>query len=90
MAALAQRDRTTFFEALRRADQAPAMATRSVKAIDSFVRMMDDLAQLNQDEKPSVVLEAVLEQSGMMERCASPRIFRTSPARTTSASWSPW
>lgn len=67
VAALAQRDRTTFFEALRRADQAPAMATRSVKAIDSFVRMMDDLAQLNQDEKPSVVLEAVLEQSGMME-----------------------
>ncbi len=67
VAALAQRDRTTFFEALRRADQAPAMATRSVKAIDSFVRMMDDLTQLNQDEKPSVVLEAVLEQSGMME-----------------------
>ena len=67
VAALAQRDRTTFFEALRRAEQAPAMATRSLKAINSFVRMMDDLIQLNQDEKPSVVLEAVLEQSGMME-----------------------
>ncbi|GGE74133.1 DNA helicase PcrA [Nesterenkonia cremea] len=67
VAALAQRDRTTFFEALRRAEEAPAMATRSLKAINSFVRMMDDLAQLNQDEKPSVVLEAVLEQSGMME-----------------------
>ena len=67
VAALAQRDRTTFFEALRRAEAAPAMATRSLKAINSFTRMMDDLTQLNQDEKPSVVLEAVLEQSGMME-----------------------
>ncbi|MDZ5079010.1 UvrD-helicase domain-containing protein [Nesterenkonia sp. HG001] len=66
-AALAQRDRTTFFEALRRAEEAPAMATRSLKAIASFVRMMDDLASLRDSEKPSVVLEAVLEQTGMLE-----------------------
>ncbi|GAA3059532.1 MULTISPECIES: UvrD-helicase domain-containing protein [Actinomycetes] len=67
VAALAQRDRTTFFEALRRAEEAPAMATRSLKAVDSFVRMMDDLASLLEAEKPSVVLEAVLEQTGMLE-----------------------
>ncbi|GAA3278931.1 UvrD-helicase domain-containing protein [Nesterenkonia halobia] len=67
VAALAQRDRTTFLEALRRADEAPGMATRSVKAVTSFVRMMDDLAALAEGEKPSVVLEAVLEQTGMME-----------------------
>ncbi|GAA1818164.1 UvrD-helicase domain-containing protein [Nesterenkonia flava] len=67
VAALAARDRTTFFEALRRADQAPGIAARSVKAIDSFVRMMDDVASLAATEKPSVVLEAVLEQSGMMQ-----------------------
>ena len=67
VAALAARERTTFFEALRRADEAPAIATRSVKAIESFVRMMDDVAALAADQKPSVVLEAVLEQSGMMQ-----------------------
>ncbi|GAA1166802.1 ATP-dependent helicase [Nesterenkonia sandarakina] len=67
VATLATRDRTTFLEALRRADQAPGIATRSLKAIASFVRMIDDLIQLNQDGRPSVVLEAVLEQSGMLE-----------------------
>ncbi|WP_261624963.1 UvrD-helicase domain-containing protein [Nesterenkonia marinintestina] len=67
VAALAQRDRTTFFEALRRADEAPAMAARSAKAVASFVRMMDDLIALNEDESPAVVLEAVLEQTGMLE-----------------------
>lgn len=66
VAALASRDRTTFFEALRRADQAPGIAARSIKAVESFVRMMDDVAALNSTEQPSVVLEAVLEQSGMM------------------------
>ena len=67
IAALAARDRTTFFEALRRAEEAPAMAARSVKAIERFVRMMDDLAQVAESEIPSVVLEAVLEQTGMLE-----------------------
>ncbi|WP_300343624.1 DNA helicase PcrA [Nesterenkonia sp.] len=66
VAALASRDRISFFEALRRAEEAPAIAARSVKAIGSFVRMMDDVAALAASEQPSVVLEAVLEQSGMM------------------------
>ncbi|MDR8019653.1 UvrD-helicase domain-containing protein [Nesterenkonia aerolata] len=67
VAALAQRERTTFFEALRRAEDAPAMAARSAKAVAAFVRMMDDLIALNEDESPAVVLEAVLEQTGMLE-----------------------
>ena len=66
VAALASRDRTTFFEALRRAEEAPGIATRSLKSIGSLVRMMDDVAALGASEAPSVVLEAVLEQSGMM------------------------
>ena len=66
VAVLAARDRTTFFEALRAAEEAPGIATRSLKAIASFVRMMDDVAALASTESPSVVLEAVLEQSGMM------------------------
>ncbi len=67
VAALATRDRSTFFEALRRADEAPGMAARSVKAVNSFVRMMDDLIQTAEDATPSVVLESALEQSGMLE-----------------------
>src|SRR5699024_1338836 len=66
VATLASRDRTTFLEALRRAEEAPGIATRSLKSIGSFVRMMDDVAALSTSEPPSVVLEAVLEQSGMM------------------------
>lgn len=66
VAQLASRDQTTFFEALRRAEEAPGIAARSAKAIGSFVRMMDDVAALASTENPSVVLEAVLEQSGMM------------------------
>lgn len=65
VAQLAARDRTTFFEALRRAEST-GLGSRALKSIDSFVRMMDDVAALAADEQPSVVLEAVLEQSGMM------------------------
>jgi len=67
VATLATRERITFLEALRKAESAPGIATRSLKAVASFVRMIDDLIQLNQDAKPSVVLEATLEQSGMLE-----------------------
>ncbi|WP_120003246.1 DNA helicase PcrA [Nesterenkonia muleiensis] len=70
IAQLASRDRTTFFEALRRAVShdggETGLGSRAVKAIGSFVRMMDDVASLADSERPSVVLEAVLEQSGMM------------------------
>jgi DNA helicase II / ATP-dependent DNA helicase PcrA len=65
ISALAARDRTTFFEALRRAEDT-GLGSRAVKSIGSFVRMMDDVASLAATEKPSVVLEAALEQSGMM------------------------
>ena len=70
IAELAARDRTTFFEALRRAVShdggETGLGSRAVKAVGSFVRMMDDVAALAEADKPSVVLEAVLEQSGMM------------------------
>lgn len=65
VAALAARDRIPFFEALRRVEDT-GLGPRAVKSIDSFVRMMDDVASLATTEKPSVVLEAALEQSGMM------------------------
>ncbi|MGO1884759.1 MAG: UvrD-helicase domain-containing protein [Citricoccus sp.] len=66
VAALQDRNRSTFFEALRQAEQAPAMASRSLKAVNGFVQMMEDLAQVAATSSAATVLEAVLEQTGML------------------------
>ena len=66
VAAWAERNRIPFFDALRDAEHAPGMATRSLKAVQGFVQMMDDLAQVAEGAGPATVLEAVLEQSGML------------------------
>jgi DNA helicase-2/ATP-dependent DNA helicase PcrA len=67
VAALQARNRSTFFDALRQAEQAPAMATRSLKAVNGFVQMMEDLGQVAATSGAATVLEAVLEQTGMLE-----------------------
>lgn len=66
VAALAQRERTSFMEAARRADQAPGMATRSVNAVLGFVKMLDDLAEVAAGSGAAAALEAVLEQTGYL------------------------
>ncbi|MFK0004117.1 DNA helicase PcrA [Paenarthrobacter sp. NPDC090522] len=66
VAALAERDRTSFMDAARRADQAPAMATRSVNAVLGFVKLLDDLAEVASGSGASAALEAVLEQTGYL------------------------
>ena len=66
VAAWAERNRIPFFDALRDAEHAPGMAARSLKAVQGFVQMMDDLAQVAEGAGPATVLEAVLEQSGML------------------------
>ncbi|WP_323960325.1 DNA helicase PcrA [Arthrobacter sp. JZ12] len=66
IAALAERDRVSFMEALRRADEAPGMATRSVNAVTSFVKLIDDLAEVAAGSGASAALEAVLEQTGYL------------------------
>ncbi|KAA9394697.1 DNA helicase PcrA [Kocuria coralli] len=67
VSALAERDRLSFMAALRRADDAPGMATRSVKAVRAFVQLIDDLSTVAEGNGPAAVLEAVLEQSGYLE-----------------------
>ena len=63
--ALAQRDRGTFFQALRHAADAPGIATRSVNAIEGFVELTDELRQLVTDGVgPAAVLEATLDRTG--------------------------
>jgi DNA helicase-2/ATP-dependent DNA helicase PcrA len=69
--ALAQRERITFWQALRRAADAPGIAARSVKAIEAFVSLTDELrALVENDADPVTVLEAVLERTGYMAELA--------------------
>ena len=67
IAALAERDRITFWEALTRAAEAPGLATRSLKNIEAFVAMVQELqSMVEADERPDVILESVLERSGYL------------------------
>ncbi|MBG6085250.1 DNA helicase PcrA [Zhihengliuella flava] len=67
VAALAERERTTFMEALRRADEAPGIATRSLKNVQAFVKLVDDLSVVAEGSGAAEALEAVLEQTGYLE-----------------------
>ncbi|GAA1361318.1 DNA helicase PcrA [Arthrobacter rhombi] len=67
IAALGQKERIAFTAALRRADEAPGLATRSAKAIAGFVKIIDDLAVVAQGSGAAAALEAVLEQTGYLE-----------------------
>jgi DNA helicase-2/ATP-dependent DNA helicase PcrA len=65
--ALAQREGLTFWEALRRADEAPGIATRSVTCIRGFVEMVEELqSMVEAGERADVILEQVLTRSGYL------------------------
>ncbi|HET7388583.1 MAG TPA: DNA helicase PcrA [Nocardioidaceae bacterium] len=70
--ALAQRERISFFEALRRAEEAPGIATRSVTCIRGFVDIVEELqSMVDAGERADVVLEEVLARSGYLETLES-------------------
>ena len=63
----ADRERITFWEALQRAGEAPGLATRSQTNIEAFVAMVTELQQIvAAGERPDVILETVLDRSGML------------------------
>jgi len=65
--ALARRDGLTFWEALRRADDAPGIASRSANAIRGFVALVEEAQQLvAAGERVDVVLEHILATSGYL------------------------
>ncbi|HET6561487.1 MAG TPA: DNA helicase PcrA [Marmoricola sp.] len=65
--AMARRDGTTFWEALRRADEAPGIATRSVTMIRQFVAVAEELmAMVGAGQRADVVLEQTLARSGYL------------------------
>ena len=64
---LATRDRLTFWEALQRAEDAPGIASRSLKCIKVFVDMVEELqSMVDAGERADVVLEQVLARSGYL------------------------
>ncbi|HEX5772615.1 MAG TPA: DNA helicase PcrA [Nocardioidaceae bacterium] len=66
--ALASRDRIGFWEALRKAEDAPGIASRSLNAIRSFVEMIEELQSMaDAGERPDVVLEQVLARTGYLK-----------------------
>jgi DNA helicase II / ATP-dependent DNA helicase PcrA len=66
--ALAQRDRITFWDALRRAEDAPGIASRSLNCIRSFVELVEELqSMVDAGERADVVLEEVLSRTGYLK-----------------------
>ncbi|MCW2755411.1 MAG: ATP-dependent helicase PcrA, partial [Marmoricola sp.] len=66
--AFATRERITFWEALRRADEAPGIASRSLNAINAFVEIIEQLqSMVEAGERIDVILEATLTRSGYLK-----------------------
>ncbi|GHD48528.1 DNA helicase PcrA [Streptomyces galbus] len=65
--ALAQRERISFPQALRRVDEAYGMAARSTNAVKRFNTLMEELRTIVESGAgPATVLEAVLERTGYL------------------------
>ncbi|MBK6871878.1 MAG: DNA helicase PcrA [Kineosporiaceae bacterium] len=67
VAALADRERISFGDALLRAEEAPGIATRSLSNIVAFNALIEQLRTVVEaGEGPATVLTAVLEQTGYL------------------------
>jgi DNA helicase II / ATP-dependent DNA helicase PcrA len=65
--ALAQREKISFPQALRRVDEAYGMAARSTNAVKRFNTLMEELRTIVESGVgPATVLEAVLERTGYL------------------------
>ncbi len=77
VAVLADRERVSFWEAMRRAEEAPAIASRSLNAIRAFVDLVVELQRLVEaGDSADGVLEAALTRSGYLaelERSTDPQ-----------------
>ncbi|MBV2355776.1 DNA helicase PcrA [Streptomyces sp. J2-1] len=70
--ALAQREKVSFPQALKRVDEAYGMAARSANAVKRFNTLMEDLRTVVESGAgPATVLEAVLERTGYLAELQS-------------------
>ena len=68
LAAFAERERTTFVDAMRRVRDVPAMASRSVNAVAAFAAMLDSwVASAEAGAAPADLLTDVLERTGYLD-----------------------
>ncbi len=77
VAELADRERMSFWEAMRRSDEVTTLATRSRNALNAFVDLVADLQRMvAEGESADAVLEAALTRSGYLaelERSTDPQ-----------------
>jgi ATP-dependent DNA helicase UvrD/PcrA len=71
--ALAGRERISFWQALRRAEEAPAIATRSLNQIKDFVALLDELGEMVETATPTELVEAILTKSGYLAELEASR-----------------
>ncbi|EFF92678.1 ATP-dependent DNA helicase PcrA [Streptomyces sp. e14] len=70
--ALAQREKISFPQALRRVDEAYGMAARSANAVKRFNTLMEELRTIVESGAgPATILEAVLERTGYLAELQS-------------------
>ena len=70
---LASRDRISFAQALRRPDDAPGMATRSINAIKEFVALLDELHGNAETLTPADLIDAILVKTGYLAELQASR-----------------
>ncbi|WP_226346573.1 DNA helicase PcrA [Agilicoccus flavus] len=74
IATLAERDRISFVQALATPGDAPGIATRSVKAIQSFTSLLEALRTVHEGGSGVAgLLEAILEQTGYVDELRGSR-----------------
>lgn len=66
----AARERVSFSRALRRVDEIPGMATRSVKAVRNFTALLEELEETVPEGTPAEIVEAVLSKTGYLSELA--------------------
>jgi DNA helicase-2/ATP-dependent DNA helicase PcrA len=64
--AYAAREKTTFWQALRRYEEVPALATRSMNAIGEFVGLLDELRSSVESATPAELVDVVLNKTGYL------------------------
>ncbi|MQY07459.1 DNA helicase PcrA [Actinomadura macrotermitis] len=64
--AYASRERISFWQALRRPEDVPGMATRSINAVREFVALLDELREQVAALTPGELVEQILVKSGYL------------------------
>ncbi|WP_242903079.1 DNA helicase PcrA [Actinomadura terrae] len=62
----ASRERVSFWQALRRPEDVPGMATRSINSVREFVALLDELREAAETATPADLIGQILHKSGYL------------------------